>query len=125
MEIVRKDIKDLKEFKKYGDTFKQIRNNPETGWWLYERTPKDGGRKHYEVVKGKKYKNPKGEIVLVYPGENDWGTYGYTIPDCWWAEKTIDFIMNRKSTSAQELYEFKKTLKYASISPKVKEIREF
>lgn len=119
MEIIRKDIKDLKEFKKYGDTFKQIRNNPETGWWLYERPT------HYEVVKGKRYKNPDGEVVLIYPSEGDWGTYGYTIPKCWWADEVIDFLMERKSTSAQELYEFKKTLKNAPISPTIKEIREF
>lgn len=119
MEIERKDISELKEFKKYGDTFRQIRNNPETGWWLYERAT------HYEVVKGEKYKNASGEVVYVYPSESKWGQNGYTIPKCWWAEKTIDFIMNRKTTSAQELYEFKKTLKYAPISVKVSEIREF
>lgn len=124
-EIYSTDISEMKTFTKFGDIFTQIRNNPETGWWLYERTPKDGGRKHYEVVKGKKHKNPDDNVVFAYPSNEDWGIYGYTIPDCWWAEKTIDFIMNRKTTSAQELYEFKKTLKYVPISPKVKEIREF
>lgn len=121
----RKDISELKTFTKYGDVFTQIRNNPETGWWLYERTPKDGGRKHFEVVKGRRHKNPDDSVVLVYPSADDWGIYGYTIPDCWWADETIDFIMGRKTTSAQELYEFKKTLKNASISPNIKEIREF
>ena len=120
-EIFSTDISEMKTFTKFGDVFRQIRNNPETGWYLYERTP----RKRYEVVKGKKHKNPDDNVVFAYPSNEDWGTYGYTIPDCWWAEKTIDFIMNRKTISAQELYEFKKTLKYAPISPKVKEIREF
>lgn len=117
--IFRKDISEMKTFTKYGDVFTQVRNNPDTGWWLYERPT------HYEVVKGKKYKNPDGEIVYVYPSENDWGVYGYTIPKCWWAEKTIDFLIGRKTTSAQELYEFKKTLKNTSISPTIQEIREF
>ena len=117
--IFRKDISEIKTFKKYGEVFTQIKNNPETGWWLYDRGD------CYEVVKGKPKKNPNGEIVLVYPSDSDWGKYGYTVPKCWWAQETIDFIMGRKSTSAQELYEFKKTLKYAPISPNIKEIREF
>lgn len=124
-EIYSTDISEKKEFTKYGDTFRQIRNNPETGWWLYERTNIEYGHKHYEVVKGKPKKNPNGEIVLTYPSDNDWGVYGYTIPDCWWAQETIEFIMGRKTTSAKELYEFKAMLKYAPISPNVSEIREF
>lgn len=115
----RKDISELKEFRKYGDTFKQIKNNPETGWWLYERET------HYEVVKGKKYVNPDNSVVYVYPSENDWGVYGYTIPKCWWAEKTINFIMGRKTTSAQEMYEFKKALKKPVSSHTKSEIRQF
>lgn len=119
MKIFKKDISELKEFKKYGDTFKQIRNNPQTGWWLYERET------HYEVVKGKKYVNPDGSVVLGYPSESDWGVYGYTIPKCRWAEKTINFIMGKKTISAQEMYEFKKTLKNTTGSPKKSKKREF
>ena len=117
--IFRKDISEMKTFKKYGEVFTQIKNNPETGWWLYERPT------HYEVVKGKPYTNPSGEKVFVYPSDNDWGIYGYTIPKCWWAQETIDFIMGRKSTSAQELHDFKKTLKSPLLSPTIREIREF
>ena len=124
MKIFSKDISELKTFKKFGEVFTQVRNNPETGWWLYERVSKYG-TKSYEVVKGKKHKNPNNTIVHVYPSNEDWGTYGYTIPDCWWAEETIDFIMGRNTITAQEMYEFKKTLKHTPISPKVKEIREF
>lgn len=121
----RKDISELKEFKKYGDTFRQVRNNPDTGWWLYERTNEEYKTKHYEVVKGKKYVNPDNSVVYVYPSENDWGQYGYTIPKSWWAQKTIDFIMGRKTISAQEMYEFKKTLKKPVSSYTMSEIREF
>ena len=115
----RKDISELKEFSKYGDTFKQIRNNPDTGWWLYERET------HYEVVKGMKYTNPDGSVVYVYPSEKDWGTYGYTIPKCWWAKPTINFIMKRNTISAQEMYEFKKILKYTPGYIGIAKIREF
>ena len=127
-EIYATDISEKKEFTKYGDTFRQVRNNPETGWWLYERTSKFGV-KHYEVVKGKPKINPNGEKVFVYPSDSDWGIYGYTIPECWWAQPTIDFIMGRDTTSAQEMYEFKKTLKNHPDnpynSPNKSEIREF
>lgn len=125
MEVFARDISELKEFKKYGDTFKQIRNNPDTGWWLYERTNDEYKTRHFEVVKGIKRTNPDGNVVFSYPGESQWGVYGYTIPDCWWAQETIDFIMGRKTISAQELFEFKKTLKNAPISITVGEIREF
>lgn len=125
MKFFSTDISEMKTFTKFGDVFTQIKNNPETGWWLYERTPKDGGRKHYEVVKGKKHKNPDDSVVLTYPSNEEWGSYGYTIPDCWWAQEVIDFLMNRKTTTAEELSNYKKILKYAPISRGVKEIREF
>lgn len=125
MKIFAKDISEIKEFRKYGDTFKQISNNPDTGWWLYERTNAEYGTRHFEVVKGVKYTNPDGNIVFMYPGESQWGTYGYTVPDCWWAQKTIDFIMGRKTISTQELYEFKKTLKNADCRLRKSEIRQF
>ena len=122
--IFRKDISEVKTFTKYDDTLTQIKNNPETGWWLYERVS-NYGIKLYEVVKGKKYTNPDGSVVYVYPSESDWGQYGYIIPKCWWAQEAIDFIMSRKTISAEELYEFKKTLKHDPISSNIKEIREF
>lgn len=119
----RKDISTIKTFKKYGKVFTQIKNNPETGWWLYERED------CYEVVKGRPYTNPNGEKVLVYPSESDWGAYGYTIPKCWWAKPTIDFIMGRKTISAEEMHEFKKTLKdhpdNPYRTPNKSKIREF
>lgn len=125
MKIFVKDIGELKEFEKHGDTFKQIRHNADTGWWLYERTNKEHKSKHYEVVKGVKYSNPDGNVVFMYPGDSQWGLYGYTIPDFWWAQKTIDFIMGKKTISAQELFEFKRTLKMPASCLRVSEIRQF
>jgi hypothetical protein len=109
MVLEMKDISEMKEFEKYGDLFRQVRHNPETGWWLYRRGTS------YEVVKGVKHKNPDGTIVRTYPGSETWGTYGYTVCDCSWAEAVIDFIMSAPSRTAQELYEFKKTLKTPAI----------
>ena len=105
-QIYSKDISQLKEFVRYGEPFHQVRHNPETGWWLYER-----GENSYEVVKGKKHINPDGQVVYTYPPEADWGTYGYTIIKCWWAEQMIDFLMSAPKRSPEEIYEFKKGLK--------------
>lgn len=104
MKVFRKDISEMKEFTKYGDTFKQIRHNPETGWWLYDRG------NSYEVVKGKKYKNPDGNYVYVYPCDEDWGTYGYTVYKGWPGELMVDFLMSAKCRTPQEIYDFKKEL---------------
>ena len=100
----RKDIKDLKTFEKFGDTFEQVRSNPETGWYLYDRG------NHYEVVRGKRYVNPDGSIVYTYPGSEDWGRYGYTVYKNRFAEKLINFLMGAKTRTAEELFEFKNTL---------------
>ena len=103
-EIYRKDISELKEFEKYGDVIRQIRHYPETGWWLYDRGS------HYEVVRGKKHTNPDGSVVYVYPSSEDWGTYGYSVWKNKWADKMIEFIVSAPTHTAQEMYEFKKTL---------------
>lgn len=115
IQIVRKDISEVKTFEKYGDAFTQVKHNEETGWWLYERVNKETGKKHYEVVRGKKYKNPDGNIVFCYPSDEDWGTYGYTIPDNRYAEKVIDFLMGAKTRTPQEIQDFKRTIKSAFI----------
>jgi hypothetical protein len=107
-EMFAKDISEMKEFTKYGDTFRQIRNNPETGWWLYERRGK--GNRSYEVVKGKKFTNPDGTTVRCYPSSNDWGNYGYTIMENKYSALLIDFIMSARSRSAEEMWEFKKSI---------------
>lgn len=108
--IVIKDISEVKTFEKYGDIFNQIKHNEETGWWLYERTNKETGKKHYEVVRGVKKKNPDGTIVYAYPSSEMWGTYGYTIPDNRYAEKVIEFMMGAKARTLQEILDFKRSL---------------
>lgn len=112
MKIFSKDISEEKTFEKFGDIFTQIRNNPETGWWLYKRVRKDNPSKiHYEVVKGVKRKNPDGTIVYSYPNSERWEIYGYTVDNNRYADRIIEFLMGATSRSAQEIYEFKKTLK--------------
>ena len=121
-----KDISETKTFEKYGDIFTQVRHNPETGWYLYERVKKDAPDcSHYEVVKGAKHTNPDGSVVYAYPSSERWGTNGYTIVKNWYAAELIDFLMGRKSTSAEELRNFKNNLKYPSISRNVSRRRIF
>lgn len=104
MRIERKDISKESSFVKNGVTYTQIRRVPETGWYLYDRGSS------YEVVRLKKYRNPDGNDVLVYPSDEDWGKSAYTVLKNKHAEKLIQFIMAAKTRSAQEIYEFKKTL---------------
>lgn len=115
MNIIRKDIRNVKTFKKYGEVFTQIRSNPETGWWLYER------KNAYEVVRLKKFRNYDGSVVYTYPTENDWGIFGYTVNKNIWADKIIEFIMGAKNRTPQELYDFKMSLSTGN----KKEIKEF
>ena len=108
--IFRKDIRGLNEFEKGPRTFRFIKENKETGWRLY-----DLGN-CYEVVKLKKRKNPDGEIVYVYPCDEDFGTFGYCISkSSWYTDIMIDFYMSAKTRTPQEVYDFKMGLKKCSI----------
>ena len=75
-------IEDRKEFIFCGDTLKQCEHNETTGLWLYERYNPKGRLVGYEVVKGKKRKNPDGSEVLCYPSSDDFGSYGLAYPPC-------------------------------------------
>lgn len=104
MKIFRKDISEMKTFTRHGQVFTQVCHNPETGWWLYDRG------NSYEVVRGKKYRNPDGQVVYVYPSDEDWGTYGYTVMKSRYTDQLIEFYMSSKNHTPQEVYEFKKML---------------
>lgn len=77
----RKDISDKKEFDRNGYHYTQILADDEKKVYLYEMTPIEWEKKYdqYELVKGKRYKNPDGEIVYIYPSDEDFGTYGWYI----------------------------------------------
>ena len=70
--IFKKDISGLKEFRKFGDLFTQVESFGDN-IYLYDRGS------CYELVKGRKSKNPDESIVYVYPSSEDFGTYGYTM----------------------------------------------
>ena len=66
-----------------------------------------------EVVKGKKYTNPDGTVIRTYPGSEDFGSYGFCISrNSLFKDRIIEFLVNNPDKwGAQDIYEFKKTLK--------------
>lgn len=83
MEIFKTPIEDRKEFNRIDYHYEQVE---EFGnhIYLYKLTPPKRYKrklpyKQYELVRGKKSKQPDGTIVYIYPGDEDFGTYGYYI----------------------------------------------
>ena len=86
-EVFSKDIKERKEFVFQDTVLKQLEYCEETGRYLYGRywqkdcTPDFVGKlMGYEIVKPVKHKNPDGNIVLVYPSTEQFGSYGWFLP---------------------------------------------
>lgn len=78
--IYTKDISEKLEFKFGEDTLKQLYcANEEQHIYVYERYNHAGRLFAYEVVRGKKRKNPDGSIVYSYPSSEDFGSYGLFI----------------------------------------------
>ena len=77
--LVRKDISEKKEFKRIGYTYTQVLADDEQHVYLYKMSKPVMTTNEYELVKGKKYKNPDGSIVYTYPCDEDFGTYGWFI----------------------------------------------
>ena len=78
--IVKKSISEKMTFRRSGCDYKNIVFNEEhhCGIWKMSKeidgVVKDMG---YEVVKGVKRKNSDGSIVYVYPGDEEFGIYGF------------------------------------------------
>lgn len=80
-------IEEKDEFGKYGDTFKFVTKNENTGLYLYQRTGKDNG---WEVIKPKRVTQPDGTEVYVYPSAEDFGQYGLCFNSKEWAYKCLE-----------------------------------
>lgn len=72
--IFVKDISELKEFRKFDEFFKQVKNYGKNVY-LYERVC------GYELIKAPAHKNPDGTIIHRYPYNEEWGKYGFTFMD--------------------------------------------
>jgi len=80
MKFKATDINEKKEFDRIGYHYTRVLADDEKHVYLYEMKHKD--YEHYpayELVIGKPYKNPDGSIVYRYPGDEDFGTYGWFI----------------------------------------------
>ena len=86
---IRTDIKDKKSFERFGYLYEQVLGDDGNHIYLYRLTPLNYEQRYhqYELVRGKKYRNPGGETVWVYPCDEDFGTFGWYI--CGTAEKVV------------------------------------
>lgn len=76
MKIFAKDIEERLEFDRCGYHYVNICLDKEkkAGIWELRRDNKCYG---FEVVKGKKHKNPDGSVVYAYPSDESFGKYGW------------------------------------------------
>ena len=77
---VIKEIHQKMTFKRSGCDYKNILFDEEHHCGIWEMTKVIGSKTKfmgYEVVKGIKAKNPDGSIVYCYPGDEQFGVYGF------------------------------------------------
>lgn len=72
MRLQAKDLSERLEFKRRGYNYKNIylNNEKHTGVWEVSLL---GNIQGYEVIKGKKRRNPDGNIVYTYPSDEMFG----------------------------------------------------
>lgn len=104
--LTRKDILEIEDFTKKGDTFIKIRENRDLKRVAWKRTSPQG-RISYEVWIGIKYTNPDGSIVYGAPSTEHWGKYGFTVDNNRMAEDLIDFLLTSEDVSITARREFK------------------
>ena len=75
----RKDISDKKEFDRNGYHYTQILADDEKHVYLYKLSKPGIKYLQFELVKGKKCKNPDGNIIYTYPCDEDFGNFGWYI----------------------------------------------
>lgn len=79
VKIERTDISEKKEFNKNGYRYTQVLADNEKHVYLYKLSKPGIKYLQFELVKGKRYKNPDGNIIYTYPCDEDFGTYGWYI----------------------------------------------
>ena len=76
--IARKDIGEKKVFKRIGCTYYQVYADRDRGIYVYDIINQDGMHRGYEVIRAPKFTNPDGSVVRRYPGDEEFGKYGWT-----------------------------------------------
>ena len=91
------DIKTLKKFKKNGYNYTCVKADVENNIYVYkmEHIGEPLPYSQYELVIGKKAKQPNGDTVYIYPSSSQFGTYGWYI--CGTEEMCRDRINSRIS----------------------------
>lgn len=76
--IKSKDISEKMRFSRIGYDYECVFYNQDFHCGVWRMTKKDSGRfGGYEVVKGIRHKQPDGSFVWSYPGDEDFGRYGF------------------------------------------------
>lgn len=91
--IFRKDISEKKEFDRIGYHYTQVLADNEKHVYLYKMSKPGNKHLQFELVKGKKYKNPDGNIIHTYPCDEDFGSFGWYI--CGRPEYVLSSIRKR------------------------------
>ena len=82
-EFFKTDIKDKNEFLRIGYKYTKVYADDVNHIYLYKMEKIDKELQmpypQYELVKAKKAKQPDGTDVYMYPSDEDWGKYGWTI----------------------------------------------
>lgn len=91
--IIRKDISEKKEFDRIGYHYIQVLADDEKHVYLYKLEMPGIPYLQYELVKGKKCKNPDGSIIYTYPCDEDFGNFGWYI--CGRPEKVLSDIRQK------------------------------
>lgn len=73
-----KDIKDTPVLYKYNDTLEMVLSHS-NNVYVFKRTNPVYVSPYYEVVRGKKYTNPDGNVVYVYPSTSDFGKHAFCV----------------------------------------------
>ena len=78
--FIAKDMSEKMEFGRAGYDYKNLVFDEAHHCGIWKMTRVIDGEvcdMGYEVVRGKRYKNPDGSIVYRYPGDEDFGSYGF------------------------------------------------
>ena len=78
MKIFKTDISEKTEFNRIGYRYVRVWGDDENKVYVY-KIISEAPYYQFEVVKGKKTKNPDGNYVYVYPSDEDFGIYGWYI----------------------------------------------
>lgn len=94
-DIKKQDLKDTDRFNKFGDSFEKIYADDDNHTYIFKRTS-DYGKVSYELVKGKKFKQPDGKEVYVYPSSEQFGVNAWYILNNAKTRERIEYYLSTR-----------------------------